>query len=156
MGKPMKPPEISGLEDHLGFWLRFVSNAVSGRFEKLVDGEGVTVSEWVALRQIYGETPVTSGELVAALGLTKGAISKVLGRLETKGLLRRTEDETDRRVQVLVLTEQGRELVPRLAALADENDRYFFANLPTDTQKTLRVALQAIVREQKLVTTPVD
>ena len=41
--------DISSLESHIGFWLRFVSNHVSNRFALLVEKEGVSISEWVAL-----------------------------------------------------------------------------------------------------------
>ncbi len=37
----------SDLHDHLGYWLRTVSNAVSQSFARKVEGEGVTVAERV-------------------------------------------------------------------------------------------------------------
>lgn len=53
-----KPP--CALDDHLGFWLRFVSNHVSGRFEKLIAAHGLTVTEWVALRTLYNKALMPS------------------------------------------------------------------------------------------------
>ena len=37
----------AALENHTGFWLRFVSNHVSHGFARKVAGSGVTVAEWV-------------------------------------------------------------------------------------------------------------
>lgn len=49
----MKKNKISHLEDHLGFWMRFVSNHVSLSFKKKVEGLGVGIGEWVILRHLY-------------------------------------------------------------------------------------------------------
>ena len=45
--------QVSELESHLGFWLRYASNHVSGEFQKQVEVNGVSVSEWVALRRLF-------------------------------------------------------------------------------------------------------
>jgi hypothetical protein len=74
----------SSLEDHLGFWLRFVSNHVSLRFQKLLENESVTVTEWVALRTLWNESESSHATLIEALGMTKGAASKVINRLEER------------------------------------------------------------------------
>lgn len=58
------------LEAHLGFWLRFVSNHVSQRFHPLLEGEGVTVTDWVALRTLWTNPQTTHAQLIEALGMT--------------------------------------------------------------------------------------
>ena len=79
---------ISKLEDHLGYWLRAVSNAVSHGFARKVEAEGVTVAEWAFMRVIYGQTEMSPSALAAAMGMTRGAISKLAERLEAKGLVK--------------------------------------------------------------------
>jgi DNA-binding MarR family transcriptional regulator len=153
--------QVSGLEVHAGFWLRFVSNHVSGRFRKLVEENGVTVSEWVALRALYDDsavavTRITTSTLVDSLGMTKGAVSKILARLEEKELVRREADQVDARVQRLALTEAGRALVPRLAALADQNDEHFFGFLEPAQRAALVKTLQNIVRAHGLTQLPTE
>lgn len=148
--------EVSGLEAHAGFWLRLVSNQVSARFARLVEAEGVSVSEWVALRQLFDAEQVTTAALVASLGLTKGAISKVIARLEQKGLVRRLADADDGRVQHVALTRAGRALVPRLAALADANDRHFFQSLSAAERTRLVDTLRAVAAHHHLTQFPID
>jgi DNA-binding MarR family transcriptional regulator len=147
--------QVSSLEAHLGFWLRFVSNHVSERFRQQVEAKGVSVSEWVALRRLYAGD-ASSTELVEALGMTKGAISKLVARLEHKGLLERTEVAQDRRAQQLELTDAGRKLVPQLAHIADENDALFFGHLSSSERHELRQSLMGIVRLHQLRDVPVD
>ena len=67
--RPRSP--VSTLDSHLGFWLRFVSNHVSARFAALVEAEGASVTEWVALRTLYDRPWTTHAELIQALGMTK-------------------------------------------------------------------------------------
>ena len=146
---------VSELEDHLGFWLRFVSNHVFERFRSEVEAAGVTVSQWVALRRLYsGDASPT--ELTETLGMTKGAVSKLVERLHDRGLITRSAVEGDRRAQRLELTSEGRKLVPRLARLADENDALFFGHLSRKARAQLKELMVEIVRKHQLRDVPVD
>src|SRR5262245_18934974 len=83
-------PAASELESHLGYWLRFVSNHVSTAFAAKVEGAGASVSEWVVLRQLYGGELGAAGAIAEAIGMTKGAVSKIVARLEEKRLIERS------------------------------------------------------------------
>src|SRR5690606_33518497 len=120
--------DASPLEAHLGFWLRFVSNHVSSRFSRLLESQNLSVTEWVAMRTLYQCPEVRHADLIDALGMTKGAASKVISRLEEKALAERRVSPESSREQVLCLTAKGMRLVPELSALADENDEFFFAH----------------------------
>lgn len=149
-------PAPSALEAHLGYWLRFVSNHVSHAFQRKVEACGVKVSEWVVLRSLHGAEGVTPGALVRSLGMTKGAVSKLIDRLEERGLVTRAVSDLDRRQQELALTARGRALVPKLARLADDNDREFFGHMSPELRDTLRRAMQQIAELHRLQETPVD
>ena len=140
----------------MGFWLRFVSNYVSAGFQRLVEAHGVSVSEWVALRQLYGVGEATAAELMDALGMTKGAVSKIITRLQHKGLVSRATVDADRRAQQIVLSSAGRKLVPRLARLADANDEAFFGHLDPAVREQLARAMQDLVRTHELKQIPVQ
>ena len=151
-----KAPPVSALEGHLGYWLRFVSNHVSQAFARKVEGRGVTVAEWVVLRDLYERKSALASELAARLGMTRGAISKLVDRLEGKALVSREIREDDARYQTLTLTRSGRELVPVLAALADANDAEFFGHLDAATRDRLAGAMKEIVRRSELRAVPLD
>jgi DNA-binding MarR family transcriptional regulator len=147
-------PLPAPLEAHLGFWLRFVSNHVSVRFQQLLEAKGVTVTEWVALRTLWAQPETRHAELIQALGMTKGAASKVVSRLEEKGLAERRLAGASAREQSLVLTRSGKALVPQLAALADANDEHFFRHLGADERQALMDAMQALVKHHQLKEIP--
>lgn len=140
--KPVQP--ASALTDHLGFWLRLVSNQVSQAFAARLEAQGVTVAEWVMLRALYGAAPAAPSRLAETMGMTKGAITKLADRLIAKGLILRRPSTEDARAQTLSLTAAGTRLVPQLAALADANDANFFAALSPAERKTLEKTLRRL------------
>ncbi|EYC51917.1 MarR family transcriptional regulator [Hylemonella gracilis str. Niagara R] len=151
-----KPAVASPLESHLGFWLRFVSNHVSARFAELLATHDVTVSEWTALRTLDEQSETRHAALIDALGMTKGAASKIVTRLEAKGLAERRLAEDSARDQWLALTPKGKRLVPVLAALADANEAHFFGHLKAAERQALQAQMQALVAHHGLKSLPVS
>jgi DNA-binding MarR family transcriptional regulator len=146
----MHKPIPSSLEEHIGFWLRFISNQVSGRFEQQLALHNISVTEWVAMRTLFNANAATHSSLIDALGMTKGAASKIISKLEAKGLAKREQAQESLREQVLCLTERGKELVPTLATTADENDEYFFGHLSASSREDLKKLMQELVNLHRL------
>jgi DNA-binding MarR family transcriptional regulator len=154
----MMPRKISlpELTDHLGYWLRLVSNSVSTTFARRLEAEDVTVAEWVVLRVLFDVDELVPSKLAARMSMTRGAISKLSDRLMAKQLIGRSDSLDDGRAHTLRLTDKGRRLVPRLAKLADTNDQSFFGALSSEERAVLRRTLEKIVRRHGLNDTPVD
>lgn len=153
----MNPREsTSTLEDHAGYWLRFVSNHVSHAFASKVEARGVTVAEWVLLRALFDAGAVNPSQLADALGMTRGAVSKLVERLRRKQLATRVSSTGDRRYQTVSLTKAGKLLVPELARLADENDREFFGHLNPQQQTRFVNLLKDIVHRHGWKELPVE
>ncbi|QUD88658.1 MarR family winged helix-turn-helix transcriptional regulator [Phenylobacterium montanum] len=144
----------SPLTSHLGYWLRYVSNHVSHAFARRLEAEDVTVAEWTVMRTLYDEDDISPSRLADQMGLTRGAISKLADRLIAKGLIAREENQDDRRAHSLRLSPPGRDLVPKLSALADENDREFFDHLSAQERASLERVLKAIIEQRGLKTIP--
>ena len=121
------------------YWLKRADRRVSSRFAPKLKARGLIASEWAVIRQLYAGAPqgscpargpmrLSPGDIVQALGMTKGGVSKLINRLVKKGLAIKRVGEFDRRVRTVELTEQGEALAPELARLADDNDREIFSN----------------------------
>jgi DNA-binding MarR family transcriptional regulator len=152
---PPRTEAVSPLEAHLGYWLRSVSNQVSGAFAAKLADEGVGVAEWVLLRELF-DADMAPSLLAERIGMTRGAITKLADRLIARGLVTRTAAEKDRRYQALALTREGRRLVPKLAALADRNDAEFFGHLTRAERKSLERVMRDIVRRHGLTKIPTE
>lgn len=138
------PELVSDLEIHLGYWMRLVSNHVSGRFVRRLRALETSAAEWVLLRELYERTEAAPGEMAAALGMTRGATSKIVDKLEAKGWVRSRAMPSDGRMQLLSLTRAGRRAVPILATIADDNDEQFFACLDAVERQALRRLLMKV------------
>ncbi len=141
---------------HVGFWLRFVSNHVSHAFARKLLLSGVTVAEWVVMREMFDEEETSPGVLAEQIGMTRGGVSKLVDRLVGKGLVTRRERMDDRRFQSVALTAAGRRLLPQLAAMADENDEEFFHPLSAKERAALMATMKKLVQAHNLQTLPTE
>src|SRR5215207_5351058 len=99
------PSEASGagidpIVEMLGFRL---STATVLFHAAIADRVGVSVTDMKCYSILRQAGPITAGELGERVGLTTGAITGVIDRLEHVGLARRVRDPHDRRRVVLEL-----------------------------------------------------
>jgi len=118
----------SPLEEHLGYWLRCLSNFVSHSFAERLEKQDVSVAQWVVLRTLYDCSGATLNDAAERVGVDKSTLSRMVERLVQRGLVDRSEGH-DRRSVELALTAAGKKLVLQSAKLADENDEAFFHSL---------------------------
>jgi DNA-binding MarR family transcriptional regulator len=147
---------VSDLKRHVGFWLRFVSNHVSHAYARKLLTSGVTVAEWVVMREMFEDVETSPGVLAERIGMTRGGVSKIVDRLVSKKLIARRERSDDRRFQSIALTAAGRRLIPQLATLADQNDEEFFHPLSVGERAALIAMMKKLVQAHGLQTLPTE
>lgn len=81
---------------------------------------GLTPSQLQGLAYLYHHGKSSVGDLAEGLGTSHPASVKLVDRLEKKGLVTRTASEADRRVSLVDLTEQGRDLARSVLAKKTE------------------------------------
>lgn len=137
--------EPSPLDEHLGYWLRCLSNQVSASFAERLERCGSSVPQWVTLRVLHDHDSLSLKELSARIGVDQGALSRMIERLLVRGLVSRRANPLSRREIAIALTAKGRQLVPRLAREADENDRAFFRTLTVPQQKAFLATIKTLL-----------
>jgi DNA-binding MarR family transcriptional regulator len=147
---------VSALDAHVGYWVRIVSNYVAQAFRLKVETHGVTLAEWVILRQLFDSGDAFPSQIASSLGMTRGAITKLVDRLVAKGHLTRANVVSDRRYQSVALSASGRKLVPLIAKLADRNDKEFFGDLSGEQFAALKGILKRLVRLHQMKRTPMS
>jgi DNA-binding MarR family transcriptional regulator len=124
--------------------LRTVLGRISRMVDRQVSGGGLTRTQLSVLGVTARTGPIGVGELAEIEGLNPTMLSRVVGKLEALGLLRRSPDPGDARVVRVEVTQQGRELHERLrrerAALFGAR----IADLPAEHATTLLGALPAL------------
>ncbi|MEA2973409.1 MAG: hypothetical protein QOG82_1867 [Actinomycetota bacterium] len=84
---------------------------------------GLHPSDWDCLDVLDWTGPISAGRLAEHVGLTSGAITGVIDRLEKAGFVRRAPDPDDRRkVIVHLLRDRDRDLGEAFALLGDAVD----------------------------------
>ncbi|MBI5520529.1 MAG: MarR family transcriptional regulator [Desulfovibrio sp.] len=107
------------LKDSLGHLATQFSKAALRRInqELAAQGHPVTSEQWTALVHIWNQEGLTQQELGEKLLKDKTNIARLAAGLERLGYIRRDTGSRDRRERSLRLTESGRDMMPRLAAL---------------------------------------
>lgn len=148
--------QLNQLESHLGYWLRRVSNAVSGTFARALQEKQTSVAEWVLLRELHERGQSAPGELADCLGLTRGAVSKIVDKLDAKGWIQTEAKEGDSRFRLLSLTRAGRRNLPVLAEIANRNDARYFDCLSATEKSTLRELLAKLTENNCIHDVPTE
>lgn len=98
----------------------------------------LTLVEARLLLEIGENQRNTAVQLTQALTIDKGYLSRLLTKLEDRGLLQRTANPADKRTKILVLTAAGEASLATINERADDQVQRLFANLtPTETQQVL-------------------
>ena len=150
------PNRLSDLESHLGYWLRRVSNAVSGAFSRALQEKRTSVAEWVVLRELHDREQAEPAELADLVGLTRGAVSKIIDKLEAKGWIQSAAKEGDARYRLLSLTREGKRNLPKLAQIADQNDSAYFDCLNAKEKAVLRGLLLKLAEHNRIHDVPTE
>jgi MarR family transcriptional regulator, multiple antibiotic resistance protein MarR len=78
----------------------------------------VTSAQFIILATLSMGTAKSASDLCKYISYDAGAMTRMIDRLEEKGLLRRSRDPGDRRLVNLELTEKGSEAMPRMRDVA--------------------------------------
>jgi len=96
-------------EESVGYLMRRILSAVAQSVELQMCGPGnPTFPQWVPLHKLHMGCAATVAELARECELDTGAMTRLLDRLEAKGLCRRVRSLADRRVVNIELTDEGR------------------------------------------------
>ena len=78
----------------------------------------LSAAQWAVIASLAGEERKSASDLCKGISYDAGAMTRMLDRLEGKGLIRRSRSPDDRRLVHLELTEEGRAAYPRMRELS--------------------------------------
>jgi DNA-binding MarR family transcriptional regulator len=99
---------------------------------------GVNRTDLRCLQTLFRKGAMTAGQLADESGLTPGAITTALDRMEGSGYARRVRDEGDRRRVLVELTDKAREPGEQLYGRIAEESRKRMAGLGDDQLLVIR------------------
>jgi MarR family transcriptional regulator, transcriptional regulator for hemolysin len=134
----------------IGLRLNQAARAVGRAFDEALAEAGGSLPVWLILLNLKIRRPGTQRELAEAVGIREATLTHHLNAMDTAGLIARTRDAANRRIQLVTLTEEGEAAFLRLreAAVAfDERLRAGIAESELTTLTTLLTRLAANVAE---------
>lgn len=93
--------------ESVGYLMRRVLLALTQDTDKRLEPHGLTHAQWGPLFMMRKAGSATVAELARELQMDPGAMTRLLDRLEAKGLCKRLRSTDDRRVVNLALTREG-------------------------------------------------
>ena len=123
--------------------LHEVYTLISDRLEAVLAPFGLALVEYRALR-CCSSGPVRATDLTRRLGLTPSGGTELIDRLERRQLVRRSENATDRRSVLVVLTPDGHRLVGSARAARRAYLRRLARAMPPERQARLKSELDAL------------
>ncbi len=131
--------EIAAFRRFNRMYTRFIGTLNEG----LLDSD-YSLAEARTLYELATRTGPKASEIAGGLGIDPAYLSRVLGKFERDGLLKRKTSEQDGRYAELMLTARGKSSFKKLNALADEQARTVLHQLPPASQTDLIRSMQAI------------
>ena len=125
----------------IGLRLTQAARAVERAFDEALAQAGGTLPVWLILLNLKIHKPDNQRELAQAVGVREATLTHHLNGMDARGLVTRTRDASNRRVQVVALTEAGEAAFLRLRETAMAFDAKLRAGLDDADLATLSVLL---------------
>ena len=121
----------------IGLRLTQAARAVERAFDEALGEAGGTLPVWLILLNLKISKPASQKGLAEAVGVTEATLTHHLNAMDARGLVTRTRDAANRRVQVVALTEAGEAAFVRLRHAAIAFDAKLRAGLTDADLATL-------------------
>ena len=145
--KQTKP--FSSLEEEVILNLARTAEYIGARGAEVFKRADLTSTQYNALRILRGAGAegLSCGEISERMVTKDSDITRLLDRLETRGLISRERPENNRRMVIARIAEAGLTLLAELDEPVKENNRRLAAHLGEKRLKTLNELLEALRAE---------
>jgi DNA-binding MarR family transcriptional regulator len=109
-----------GADESVGYLLRRLLGSMRQEIDRRLEPHGLTNAQWEPLIKLKKCQARTVAELAREMQIDPGATTRLLDRLETKGLCKRVRSTEDRRVVNLELTKEGEVSANKIPAVLAE------------------------------------
>lgn len=141
MPAPSDVPVPAGFPVPIGLRLNQAARAVGRAFDDALAEAGGTLPVWLILLNLKVRRPGTQRELADAIGIREATLTHHLTAMDADGLITRTRDASNRRIQVVSLTAKGDAAFLRLRAAAIAFDAKLRAGLDDSDLSALATLL---------------
>jgi MarR family transcriptional regulator, transcriptional regulator for hemolysin len=128
----------------IGLRLNQAARAVGRAFDEALAEAGGSLPVWLILLNLTIRRPGTQRELAEAVGIREATLTHHLNAMDADGLISRTRDAANRRIQVVTLTDKGNQAFLALRTAAVAFDTQLRAGLDDADLATLTALLSRL------------
>ena len=147
MPKKITSQTTTDLENLPGHLIRRLNQIAVGIFMMEMESLGLTPIQFAALQAIHQHPKIDQKTLAQLIGLDTSTTGGVIDRLELRGLVDRQASEFDRRVRLLVLTEDGQSILQTAVPLMLKAQEKILSPLNATDKKIFMSLLNRLVKE---------
>jgi len=136
--RPAAPAPAQLLERSLGLQMRRITTVLGSAIDRRMEPLGLTDAQWKPLLRLLLGAPDTAAALARDCQLDAGGLTRLLDRLQAKGLCRRERSAQDRRVVHIGLTPAGRAAAEQLPAILAGLQQDLLQGFSADEETRLR------------------
>lgn len=133
------------INESIGFLLNSSARLMKRKLEKNLKKYNVTTSQWAVMQLLYQRKILTQAEIAEELNSDRATCGAVLDKLNSKGFVTKQVDEKDRRAYRVSLTDQGMDLVSKLADLAQQCNEVALISFTKEDWEKLQEYLNQII-----------
>ena len=100
-------PHAYEAHDSVGYLMRRIVTTLAQEVERELESSDLTNAQWLPLFKLFNGSATTVAELARECEMDAGSMTRLLDRIEAKGLCKRVRSSQDRRVVNLELTKAG-------------------------------------------------
>jgi len=130
--------------DTIGFFINRTQSNLHKRFLQQLKPYGVTPEQWVLFARLSEKEGISLTDLSQTSLRDKPYTTRLIDKLEDRGLVRREESQNDKRSSLIYLTKEGNELRKKILPLIAELDRWVIGAMSEKEVSTLKFLLNKL------------
>lgn len=130
---------------YLLYLLAASSHEASAQFHAHVRRQGLRVPEWRVLACLVDNDGMMVTRLAKLSLMEQSRMTRIVGQMDTRGLVTRATDAEDKRRVRVFLTQEGREIAERLVADAREHEKRLLSSLADTDAERIKGVLQTLL-----------
>lgn len=127
------------------------STAIARRLQKKLNAAGLnlTIEQWSVLYHLWKEDGISQQDLCKATFRDKPSMTRLVDNLEKADLVKRVASKTDRRINLIYLTEKSKEMQDDCYAFASETVDEALEGVDRADIEVCRVVLKKVYENLK-------
>lgn len=128
----------------IGVYVNILNCKLKKYFAEVFKNNGINLTgeQFLVMDTLWNEGTMTQQSIAYIIQKDKNSVTQFVDNLERKGLVQRAVDKKDRRVNNVMLTEEGKRLKESTKAIAIDAMNRFFSDLTEEELEVFASVLQ--------------